>query len=614
MRAGVFLCQCGGNISGVLDLDDLAAHARAIPGVSSVAINQFMCGTEGHDLISAGRRGPRARPPDRRQLLAAVPGPDLRAHRPRAAAGRERRGLRQPARGLQLHPQGRARARPGEGPQDPRGRDRPGAAPERPAAAAHVPHALGARGRRRHRRHDRRRGARRQRHRRAHGRAPAQPGRLHGAPQQDLPDRGLRHVQPGAAPHEHRPRGPGARPHPDRGRRDRRPARRVPRQAAPQAALRQRGLRGLRRVRAGLPGAATPTTSTSASASARPSTASSPTPSPARSRSRRRAGARARAPAPCTRPPRATWRWSPPAASRTPTASPASPTRSRSVCGRICTHLCETACARGKVDEPVAIAALKRFVADEVGPTLPVQPAPVIHEERVAVVGAGPAGITCARDLADLGYRVTVFEAQQVAGGMLRTGIPDYRLPHDVIQREVDQVLAKGIELKLGQRAGTDFTVDGLFEQGYKAVYLATGLQKSAEAPLPGDDLEGVTRRRRAAARAQPRRHAAGRREDRRHRRRRRRARRRALRHPPAAAGRQGAGRHAGLPAHQGRDAGQRRPRSRRPARRGSRSSSSCSRSPSPARTARSPSIKLQRCELGDPDESGRRQPVAVEG
>jgi heterodisulfide reductase subunit A len=165
-----------------------------------------------------------------------------------------------------------------------------------------------------------------------------------------------------------------------------------------------------------------------------------------------------------------------------------------SVCGRICTHLCETACARGAVDEPVAIAALKRYVADEVGPTLPVQPAPVLHEERVAVVGAGPAGLTCARDLADLGYAVTVFEAQQVPGGMLRLGIPDYRLPHGVIQREVDQVLAKGVELVLGQRAGVDFTIDGLFEQGFKAVYLATGLQKSAEVELPGDGLDGVAR------------------------------------------------------------------------------------------------------------------------
>ncbi|MBM3146469.1 MAG: FAD-dependent oxidoreductase [Actinobacteria bacterium] len=165
-----------------------------------------------------------------------------------------------------------------------------------------------------------------------------------------------------------------------------------------------------------------------------------------------------------------------------------------SVCGRVCTALCETACARGSVDEPIAIAGLKRFVADTVGPTLPVQPTPLVHPEPVAIVGAGPAGLTCARDLANLGYKVTLFEAQPVAGGMLRTGIPDYRLPHDVIEREIEQVLALGPELRLGQRAGADFTIDGLFEQGYKAVYLATGLQKSADVALPGDGLAGVVR------------------------------------------------------------------------------------------------------------------------
>jgi heterodisulfide reductase subunit A len=165
-----------------------------------------------------------------------------------------------------------------------------------------------------------------------------------------------------------------------------------------------------------------------------------------------------------------------------------------SVCGRICTHLCETACARGDVDEPIAIAAIKRFVADTVGPSMPVQAAPTIHAERVAIIGGGPAGLTCARDLAQLGYRVTVFEAQPVAGGMLRTGIPDFRLPHEVIQREVDQILALGVDLKLNRRAGADFTVDGLLDGGYTAVYLATGLQKSAGMDLPGAELEGVTR------------------------------------------------------------------------------------------------------------------------
>ena len=163
-----------------------------------------------------------------------------------------------------------------------------------------------------------------------------------------------------------------------------------------------------------------------------------------------------------------------------------------SVCGRICTRLCETACARGAVDQPVAIAALKRFVADEIGPTLPVAPAPVIHDEKVAVVGGGPAGLTAARDLADLGYATTVFEAQPVAGGMLRTGIPDYRLPGATIQREIDQILARGVELRLNQRAGADFTVDGLLADGFSAVYLATGLQQSAAVEIPGAELDGV--------------------------------------------------------------------------------------------------------------------------
>ena len=163
-----------------------------------------------------------------------------------------------------------------------------------------------------------------------------------------------------------------------------------------------------------------------------------------------------------------------------------------SVCGRICTALCEASCTRSRLEEPVAIAALKRFVADTVGPTLPVEPAPVTQTERVAIIGAGPAGLTAARDLAKLGYATTVFEALPVAGGMLRVGIPDYRLPKDVLQREIDQILALGVELRLNQRAGVDFTVDGLLEDGFEAVFLATGLQRSAPVQLPGDGSAGV--------------------------------------------------------------------------------------------------------------------------
>ena len=113
-----------------------------------------------------------------------------------------------------------------------------------------------------------------------------------------------------------------------------------------------------------------------------------------------------------------------------------------SVCGRICPHACEEECTRGRLDQPVAIAGIKRFVADQVGAALPVAAAAVRFEDRVAVVGAGPAGLTAARDLARLGYPVTVFEAQPVAGGMLALGVPEYRLPREVVAAEVARVLA----------------------------------------------------------------------------------------------------------------------------------------------------------------------------
>ncbi len=171
-----------------------------------------------------------------------------------------------------------------------------------------------------------------------------------------------------------------------------------------------------------------------------------------------------------------------------------------SVCGRICTHPCETACARGELDQPVAIAALKRFAADRAagggaaaaGGAAVVERAPVIHSEKVAIVGAGPAGLTCARDLARLGYRTTVFEALPVAGGMLRVGIPDYRLPKDVLTREIEQITGLGVELRSGQRAGADFTVDGLLEEGYSAAFLAVGLQRSSGVEVLGAELEGT--------------------------------------------------------------------------------------------------------------------------
>ena len=165
-----------------------------------------------------------------------------------------------------------------------------------------------------------------------------------------------------------------------------------------------------------------------------------------------------------------------------------------SVCGRICTHVCETECARGNVEDPIAIAGLKRFIADRGAPAKLPEPVPVFYDEPVAIVGSGPAGLTAARELAQFGYKATVFEALPVAGGMLRVGIPEYRLPREALQGEIDRITALGVELRNGVRCGSDFTVDSLFADGYKAVFLATGLHSSKELPLPGLDQAGVVR------------------------------------------------------------------------------------------------------------------------
>ncbi|MBM3148272.1 MAG: FAD-dependent oxidoreductase, partial [Actinobacteria bacterium] len=128
------------------------------------------------------------------------------------------------------------------------------------------------------------------------------------------------------------------------------------------------------------------------------------------------------------------------------------------VCGRICTHKCEDDCTRAEVDEAISIAGLKRFVADWAVDNLPLpDPAEVKYKEKVAIIGGGPAGMTAARDLALLGYKTTVFESKGEAGGMLRFGIPEYRLPKAALQQDIDRVLALGVELKTGQTAGTDF-------------------------------------------------------------------------------------------------------------------------------------------------------------
>jgi NADPH-dependent glutamate synthase beta subunit-like oxidoreductase len=164
------------------------------------------------------------------------------------------------------------------------------------------------------------------------------------------------------------------------------------------------------------------------------------------------------------------------------------------VCGRICTHPCETACKRGQVEEPIAIAALKRFASD--GPWTDQYKAVVPEKatgHKVAVVGSGPAGLSAAQDLALLGHQVTILEALPVLGGMLRVGVPEYRLPKDVLDDEIQAIIDLGVEVKTGVRIGRDVKLTDLFGQGYKAVFMGIGAHKDRKLGVPGEDeLAGV--------------------------------------------------------------------------------------------------------------------------
>ncbi len=166
------------------------------------------------------------------------------------------------------------------------------------------------------------------------------------------------------------------------------------------------------------------------------------------------------------------------------------------ICGRVCTHPCEAACRRGEIDDPVAICRLKRYAADlEVSEKIPFAwPAPPLERsERIAVVGSGPAGLTAAYELRRRGYRVTVFEAQPLAGGLLRSGIPEYRLPRAVIDYEIGLFAALGVEIRTGIRVGRDVTVDGLLSSdGFAAVILATGAPRDRSPCIPGEELPGA--------------------------------------------------------------------------------------------------------------------------
>lgn len=163
------------------------------------------------------------------------------------------------------------------------------------------------------------------------------------------------------------------------------------------------------------------------------------------------------------------------------------------VCGRICHHPCEENCRRNDVDNPVAIREVKRFVAEYCGSKgLTVNKAAAQNKAGVAVIGAGPAGMSAALELAKLGYRPKVFEKFPVAGGISATAIPKYRLPSHVVQIDIDWILAHGVELQTNIEIGRDKTVDDLLDADFEAVLIATGLAKSRMLPIPGSDHKHV--------------------------------------------------------------------------------------------------------------------------
>lgn len=198
-----------------------------------------------------------------------------------------------------------------------------------------------------------------------------------------------------------------------------------------------------------------------------------------------------------------------------------SPNPFASVCGRVCAAPCEDWCRRGKIDAPVTIRALKRYVTEKYGVEsiepdtqdllfegandpgnkwlwhLPVQNESrknIVKNKKVAVVGSGPAGLSCAHDLALMGYQVTVFEATNVAGGMLRHGIPEYRLSRSLIDKEIDKIKSLGVEIRYNTPLTESFGIAELKKQGYEAVFLSVGTQKGRDLNIEGSHLDGVVK------------------------------------------------------------------------------------------------------------------------
>ena len=170
------------------------------------------------------------------------------------------------------------------------------------------------------------------------------------------------------------------------------------------------------------------------------------------------------------------------------------------ICGRVCNRRCEDACTRGSIDEAIAIDEVKRFIAEQDLKAetrfIPKKVVPTLNgefKEKIAIIGAGPAGLSCAFYLAEKGYYPTIFEKNEKPGGMLVYGIPSYKLEKDVVAAEIDIIKAMGVEIKTGVEVGKDITIEELRKQGYKAFYIAIGCQGGKKAGVSGEDAIGVT-------------------------------------------------------------------------------------------------------------------------
>jgi len=164
------------------------------------------------------------------------------------------------------------------------------------------------------------------------------------------------------------------------------------------------------------------------------------------------------------------------------------------VCGRVCHHPCESACTRNDVDQPLSIEYLHRFISDhDYAGDSPYIPAVLEkRDEKIAIIGSGPAGLSAAYFLAQKGYPVTVFEKLPVAGGMMAVGIPEYRLPRNLLATEIGVIEKMGVEIRTGVAFGKDITLEGLKADGFRAVFMATGLHGSRKLGVAGEDLEGI--------------------------------------------------------------------------------------------------------------------------